>query len=133
MTREAIYERLPNETGPAWAAFCVFREMGPERTQAATCRSIGKSQGHIHNWAKKYRWKARAAAWDAYVDQHNRLSEVKAVAAMKERQLEISILEQEIAKKELIKLKKESDESDKMVITVRSPKQKKRWIGTIQS
>ncbi|MDR0496189.1 MAG: hypothetical protein LBH42_01090 [Treponema sp.] len=69
------WERLPGETALAYAAFCIFRDMGAERSirkavefaekDKAAC---GKSYNGWRNWSTKFRWRERAADYDKHLD-----------------------------------------------------------------
>lgn len=55
------WERLPEETSRAYAVFREFRDLGPSRSLRAVSAKIGTARG----WSLRYRWVARAQAWDA--------------------------------------------------------------------
>jgi hypothetical protein len=88
------WERLPGETGAAYAAFCVYRDYGPERNIrravsaslqgaavfcAGTAGEVGEKTAATVNVAKKYRtwrqwsmrfhWVKRAGDYDQYLDR----------------------------------------------------------------
>ena len=58
------WERLPDETDKAWAAFVYYRDMGPSRTQVAIKAKGGLS--FSHTWPTKYLWTVRVRAFDSY-------------------------------------------------------------------
>ena len=60
----APWERMLEETPPAYAAFCVFRDQGVQRSYAGTARSLGKHQSQVRRWAKRFHWLERVHAWD---------------------------------------------------------------------
>lgn len=60
--------RLGGETEPAWAAFLLYAEQGPGRTQAIVAAKVGTGRAaikRVSGWAKKWRWRERADQWDA--------------------------------------------------------------------
>ena len=76
--------REPGESARAFAAFCVYRDLGPGRSVAAAWNahqvSIGvkrspidgaqqRSPGRWNFWSGKYRWVDRAAAHDRRIDE----------------------------------------------------------------
>jgi len=70
------WERLPGETGGAFAAFCIYRDLGLERNIRKAVESIEKDEGKRdkrykvwRNWATQYRWKERAADYDRYTEK----------------------------------------------------------------
>jgi hypothetical protein len=76
------WERLTGETGRAYAAFCAYRDYGPERNirravetalaekedEAGTDR-IEKRYRMWRVWAAQFRWRERAADYDRYLDR----------------------------------------------------------------
>lgn len=65
------WERLPDETEPAFAAFQVYLETA-ERSGAKVAQKIHKSPSLIRRWASKYGWKERAREWDNSVIERTR-------------------------------------------------------------
>ena len=66
------WERLPNETGPSWQAFVVYRDAGPTRTVESAAQTVGKSRSTMAEFAKRWDWQPRVLAWDAEVDRQRR-------------------------------------------------------------
>lgn len=58
------WEQLSGESGPAYAAFLAYRDMGTTRTFVATARALGRHESLIRRWATRYRWRERAWRWD---------------------------------------------------------------------
>ncbi len=61
------WKRQEGETGPAYAAFCGYLELGPARSIAKLCNSLGKTSGYtryLEEWSSKYEWVARALVYD---------------------------------------------------------------------
>ena len=58
------WERRPNESTPAFAAFCAFLPMGSGRSYRKLAKKMGKQNSQISEWGGKYDWGARALAWD---------------------------------------------------------------------
>ncbi len=73
MEAPPIWERLPDETDFAWAAFEQYRDM-PLVGGRYDRRSYGnlamkiqhKSETTIQGWARKYQWRNRVKAFDAH-------------------------------------------------------------------
>lgn len=67
------FERRPDETEKAFAAFKVFLELGEARTVVAAYRQItGKKEakqaaGYFNKWASRFDWHARAADYDRHL------------------------------------------------------------------
>ena len=108
-TLAPIYECLKGEPAKAYAAFCVYRDMGPGRSfeqagrvvhGARTGRKRGAT-GRLREWAATYSWAARAQAWDERQDairreEAERVAREEAAdlerrkANLKRRELELS-------------------------------------------
>jgi hypothetical protein len=100
------WERLPGETGAAFAAFCAYRDYGPERNirravaasckeasasckeAAASCTGAGADPGGgvsavvekkyrlWRQWSMRFQWVKRAGDYDMYLD-HLNLTEMR--------------------------------------------------------
>ena len=90
------WERQERETPKSFAAFCVYRDMGPqERTLPKTAKAVGKSLSMMDTWSQKYGWVDRAAAWD---DEQDRLkreadqkAQIEAIKKMRKRHTEVAV------------------------------------------
>jgi hypothetical protein len=70
------WERLAGESTAAFAAFCVFRDFGPERNIRKAVDTVEPESGKAakryrlwRGWAAAYKWRERAADYDGYVDK----------------------------------------------------------------
>jgi hypothetical protein len=70
------WERLPGESGPAYSAFCVFRDLGLERNIRKAVETTEKDQAKREkryrvwrNWCSQFRWRERATAYDNYTEK----------------------------------------------------------------
>lgn len=64
----SIYERQPGETTKAYSAFCIYRDMGANRSLESTAQTLSKSVQPIKTWSVKWEWVKRAEAWDIEQD-----------------------------------------------------------------
>jgi hypothetical protein len=91
------WERLTGESSAAYAAFCAFRDYGPERNirkaveawqQAALERDPSK-QGKRYRvwsaWATAFKWRERAADYDQYLDRLKQTEKRKTIEAQGEK------------------------------------------------
>lgn len=79
------YERQTFDGDKPWAAFQLYRDMLPkDRSVVAAYASTRGGRGaiergvaprHWRDWAKRNRWRDRAAAWDRHLDNLARLQE----------------------------------------------------------
>jgi hypothetical protein len=104
------WERLPGESGRAYAAFCVYRDMGLERNirkavdghfrkaellaefspEAKTPHDtvdvlIGRKYRMWRNWCSLYRWRERAADYDRYMESLKQTEKRKTIETQGER------------------------------------------------
>ena len=70
-----IWERQEGETEKAYSAFKMYLEM-PERNLTKLAKHLSKSRQNISNWACKYDWKSRAAAYDLSIFEDVRKANV---------------------------------------------------------
>jgi len=70
------WERLRNESSKAFAAFCAFRDFGPERNIRKAVDSTEKDEGVRakryrvwRNWCSEFKWRERAADFDRYIER----------------------------------------------------------------
>lgn len=85
------WERLPAEPSAAYAAFCMFRDFGPERNikrALATLdldeRPARRKYNVWRNWSMRFQWSRRAGDYDQYLDRFKRAERAKAIAAREE-------------------------------------------------
>jgi len=91
------WERLAGETSLAFASFCVFRDLGPERNIRKAVDSYEKNEAAREkryrvwrNWCTQYRWRERAAEYDKYIERLKQSELRKTIEAQGEKQREIT-------------------------------------------
>ena len=82
-----LWERMAGEPVKAYAAFCVYRDLGPNRSIDKAYWSTreqhenGKRASRRWTmWSSAYSWRSRAEAWDAHLDAQRRHAEEAAAA-----------------------------------------------------
>jgi len=92
-----LWDRLPNESTKAYAAFCVYRDLGTERSLEKAGQTLDKPRTRkwLGEWSAKYKWVERAKAYDDYVEKLKRKEKEKAIKEMAERQARIAMAFQE--------------------------------------
>ena len=87
-------ERLPQESPRAYRAFCIYRDLGPDRSldqawkrfcaasDPTKNRGSARRPGHWAAWSQKYQWVERAEAYDDLIEEESRNA-----AAERRRQL----------------------------------------------
>jgi hypothetical protein len=64
-TKSKPYDRQPNETDKSWAAFCIYRDMGRDRTAEKVRLKLGHgSRIIVERWSSKHSWVKRCSAFD---------------------------------------------------------------------
>ena len=58
------WEQMSSESGPAYATFLAYRDLGPKRTYVAAARLVGRHESLLRRWATRHRWRERAWAYD---------------------------------------------------------------------
>lgn len=84
------WEQQPNETGPAWAAFVAYRDLGPSRTLEAAAKTLRKHSTTLSEYGRKYEWEPRVRAWDAEVDRARRTAYLEMQVKMVGKHLRVA-------------------------------------------
>ena len=97
--RVRLWEKLPEETSRQYEAFCIYRDMGIERSilKVAYEWSEGGHTSKLKEWSSKYHWVERASAYDEYIDEIKRARNEEAIIEMSARHAEYSLQIQEKA------------------------------------
>jgi len=70
------FEREPKETNKAYGAFCIYRDLGPERSLAKAAETYygsSKNLAQIGLWSRKFDWVERARAFDDWLLMRDRV------------------------------------------------------------
>lgn len=95
-----LWERQPGESARAFAAFQVYRDLGPGRSLDEVARRLhrgpGEGQkrartGRISDWSSQWRWVERARAWDDELDRVACAEQARAVKEMNRRHAEEAV------------------------------------------
>lgn len=80
MTDNPLWERLPSDTDKSYEAFCVYRDMGANRSHTKVAQELSKSVALIHRWSSDHDWINRVSAYDDYMrDMLRQQNEAKRV------------------------------------------------------
>jgi hypothetical protein len=78
-----IWQRIETDTDKSFAAFCVYRDLGADRSLEKAFRQYSgdekaKLPGYFGRWSAENSWAERAAAYDDYLlDEHRREREAR--------------------------------------------------------
>ena len=89
-----IWERQPYESSKAYAAFCIYRDLGTERSLDKALAAANKKPTNRRHWARwmgKYNWLERARAYDDYLERKKREEKEKAILEMAERHARLAM------------------------------------------
>lgn len=84
------WERLTNESAPAFQAFARYRDMGADRSLAKVAKELGKSTTIIERWSARDYWVNRVTAWDEEQDRIWRATQLASRREVGKRQLRIA-------------------------------------------
>lgn len=87
------WERQPGETSKAFGAFCIYRDIGPQRSmpQVLEIGNLSCKLNNLETWCTRYSWVARAAAYDDYLDSIKRKEKEKQIVEMSERHAKLAV------------------------------------------
>jgi hypothetical protein len=92
----APWERQSGESFPAFEAYALYRDLGPQRSIRAVAQQLGKRASLIGRWSARDHWQSRVRCWELEQDRLKRQAQLDEVDAMGrrhaqglERQLEV--------------------------------------------
>jgi hypothetical protein len=94
------WERFSEEPPGAFTVFAFYRDLGPKRTfaqvieghygQPSLSPKGDKLYQQIRNWAARFSWPNRVAAWDGHMDRLGTMASEEAYKKMRQRHLTMS-------------------------------------------
>lgn len=105
------WERCPGESTKAYKYFCIYRDLGPERTVEAVRKKSKKHPSYryqLEDWCSRYQWVKRCAEYDDYLEKMLRLKNEEKIKRMHRRHIRQAILFQ----KKLVERLKHLDPGD---------------------
>jgi len=91
------WERINGETSKAYDAFCVYRDLGAERTirmaVEAKEKDKTKQEGRYRTWrnySMQFRWRERAADYDKYLEKLKQTELRKTIELQGEKHREVT-------------------------------------------
>lgn len=79
------WDRQHGESAAAWAAFVAYRDEGPGRSLDKTGAKLGRTRNTVGLHSARWKWTARVAAYDAWLDRQGQDASADAVADMNRR------------------------------------------------
>lgn len=90
MAERKPWEMMEDERPKPFEAFCIYRDMGLDRTIAKVAKQLSKSYQLMSRWASQYNWGERVAAWDREQDRVARESQLSEIAKMRNRHAKLA-------------------------------------------
>src|SRR5262249_54006155 len=104
----APWERQQGESARAFAAFCLFRDIGPRRSLRECCRGFydgtTANVGQISTGASRWQWVERCRVWDDHLDTVARQEQERQRKEMVERHAKAAEAAVEKAAEALLKI-----------------------------
>ena len=92
------WRRREGETAKAYAAFCLYRDLGSGRSLEKARQALGKSSGYIRQletWSSRSAWQERCRTYDAFLELLSRREReaayIEDMEAMRQRQKQLSL------------------------------------------
>jgi len=96
-----VWDRLTGESSKAYYAFCIYRDLGRDRSHERVTQAYRKTASknpkfnrpqQIHIWSIKYNWVSRVTAYDDYIEKKKREQNEKAILEMNKTHADVSML-----------------------------------------
>lgn len=85
------WERQPKEGPKPYEAFCVYRDLGTQRSLSQVAQKLQKSVTLMGRWSRTHNWVERAAAWDDEQDRIIRKQLTADIAKMRKRHADLAV------------------------------------------
>jgi len=116
------WERRASEPDAHWLAFVKYREMGTvlgatpgKRMMSKLAKEPGTpSSKTLTKWARQWEWKARAHAYDRYLDRAALDTTERTLRQMKKRHVKLAMRLQTLATLELEKMVTQAEKAGRM-------------------
>ena len=90
MAKIEPWERQEGESAKAFEAFCIYRDLGINRSIAKVVQELGKSKALLERWSANHDWVERAAQWDAEQDRVVRQQQLDDIKKMRKRHADLA-------------------------------------------
>jgi chromatin segregation and condensation protein Rec8/ScpA/Scc1 (kleisin family) len=97
------WDRQPGESSRAYAQFCLYRDMGQERSlrKLAAGGKPAANLRQLEHWSSRWKWVHRCQKYDDYLAYQDRLRHEKEREQMNDRHAKIAVLGQNIIVREM--------------------------------
>jgi len=118
------WDRMANESHKAFYAFTLYRDLPANRTYQLVADKLRCAGSNVRRWARKWDWYSRAREWDMYQDRVAQEVQIRERRRMVERQAELGVMLQNVARMEMRKLQKKLEEG----VAITDEKGEKRFV-----
>jgi hypothetical protein len=80
------WDRQPQESHKAFAAFTLYRDLAPDRTLQKVAEELRCSGANVRRWALRWNWRYREREWDIFQDQRAQELQIRERMRMVQRQ-----------------------------------------------
>lgn len=95
-----IWERLDTDTDKSFQAFCIYRDMGSNRSLRKVAKKLSKSETLINRWSMNHKWNDRTSEYDTYQAEQSRIRKENARAEIEADALaDYAVIRKAIAKR----------------------------------
>jgi len=92
-----VWQRMPQESAKAYAAFSKYRDMAERRTMARVAEMSGCSSQNVERWARRWAWTQRTYEYDLVQEENFREQASRDRVAHRRRQIQIGQALQSVA------------------------------------
>lgn len=95
------WEQQLNESSRAYAAFRIYRDMGPKRSIRQVAKTMDRHRTNMEEWSSKHAWVQRVIDYEAEQDRQRRKEQRRQLNAMSHRHATMAAAWQDKALKRL--------------------------------
>jgi hypothetical protein len=99
-----LWKKQGDESSKAFLWFCMYRDMGTERSLAKVVHKAGKQKSYraqLEKWSLRYDWVNRCEAYDAYLESLKRSAQEDEILKVARKHIRIANKIMDIAVKRL--------------------------------
>lgn len=85
------WEPVENESSKNYEAFCIYRDMGTQRSLSKVAKKLKKSETLMGRWSGQFNWVERAAAWDSEQDRIARQKQIEDIKKMRKKHADLAV------------------------------------------
>lgn len=101
MAEPQIWDRMPEESFRQFAAFALYRDLGPTRSLSIIADESGYGKSTIDRLSIRYRWRERVSAYEKHLDGLKQAATKLQTYNMAQRQAALGLKMQDLAGKRL--------------------------------